>query len=150
MTKAERETLKAEFVTGDYRTLKEFAEKKDISYSEIRKVSSQDNWVRTKREHEEQIAHKTCAKAVQKRVEDGLRNVTVRQDKTLSATERIREVATALLSKPGITAKEVNAIASALYRVNEIERGILIGTESASENGGLEIIISDCSEVGSE
>ena len=32
MTKAERETLKAEYITGDYRTLKEFAEAKGLSY----------------------------------------------------------------------------------------------------------------------
>ena len=33
MTKAEREALKAEFIAGDYRTIKEFAEEKGIAYT---------------------------------------------------------------------------------------------------------------------
>lgn len=41
MTKAEREALKAEFITGDYRTIKEFAEEKGIEYnSTFRKMAS--------------------------------------------------------------------------------------------------------------
>lgn len=60
MTKAEREALKAEFITGDYRTIKEFAEAKGIEYnSTFRKMTSLERWTKDKNEHLEQIYKKT-------------------------------------------------------------------------------------------
>lgn len=124
MTKAEREALKAEFITGDYRTIKEFAERKGISYNTLRKIGSVDGWLDTKLAHEAQISKEICTKAQEKRVEDALRDATARQNKTLEATSLVREKALKLLGTAK-SAKEVNAIASALYRINEIERGLL-------------------------
>ena len=124
MTKAEREALKAEFITGDYRTIKEFAERKGISYNTLRKIGSVDGWLDTKLAHEAQISKEICTKAQEKRVEDALRDATARQNKTLEATALVREKALKLLGTAK-SAKEVNAIASALYRINEIERGLL-------------------------
>lgn len=125
MTKAEREALKAEFITGDYRTIKEFAEAKGIEYnSTFRKMASLERWTKDKNEHLEQIYKKTVKKHEQKRVEEALRDATARQNKTLEATSLVREKALKLLGTAK-SAKEVNAIASALYRINEIERGLL-------------------------
>lgn len=124
MTKAEREALKAEFITGDYRTIKEFAERKGISYNTLRKIGSVDGWLGSKLAHEAQISKELCTKAQEKRVEDALRDATARQNKTLEATALVREKALKLLGTAK-SAKEVNAIASALYRINEIERGLL-------------------------
>ena len=124
MTKAEREALKAEFITGDYRTIKEFAERKGISYNTLRKIGSVDGWLGSKLAHEAQISKELCTKAQEKRVEDALRDATARQNKTLEATSLVREKALKLLGTAK-SAKEVNAIASALYRINEIERGLL-------------------------
>lgn len=151
MTKAEREALKAEFVTGDYRTLKEFATAKSLPYGEIRKASFQDDWLGTKKEHEEQIANKTIKKAEQKRVDDNVRNIAHRQDETLNIANSIKAVAIRLLKNPKLTAKETNSLASALYRVNEIEKGILLGKEDVSTEGIQPIIqILDCSKDGDD
>ena len=80
MTKAEREALKAEFITGDYRTIKEFAERKGISYNTLRKIGSVDGWLGSKLAHEAQISKELCTKAQEKRVEDALRDATARQN----------------------------------------------------------------------
>ena len=110
---------------GDYRTIKEFAEAKGIEYnSTFRKMASLERWTKDKNEHLEQIYKKTVKKHEQKRVEDALRDATARQNKTLEATSLVREKALKLLGTAK-SAKEVNAIASALYRINEIERGLL-------------------------
>ena len=53
-----------------------------------------------------------------------LRDATARKNKALEATSLVREKALKLLGTAK-SAKEVNAIASALYRINEIERGLL-------------------------
>ena len=120
MTKAERETYKAEFVTGDYRTLKEFAEAKGIAYGLTRQIAMEDKWHATKREH---------------------------IDETLKVSSKLREVADKLISKPNITAKEVNALASAIYRIKEVEGALLNFGQSDRDTGvDVHIHIADCSE----
>ena len=140
MTKAEREALKAEFITGDYRTIKEFAEAKGIEYnSTFRKMASLERWTKDKNEHLEQIYKKTVKKHEQKRVEDALRDATVRQNKTLEATALVRDKALKLLGTAK-SVKEVNAIASALYRINEIERGLLNYDKGSGEDAKSRLI----------
>ncbi len=125
MTKAEREALKAEFIAGDYRTIKEFAEEKGIAYTgNFRNNVARENWWKDKQAHAKRVQSTIVAKAEAKRVEDALRDATVRQNKTLEATALVRDKALKLLGTAK-SAKEVNAIASALYRINEIERGLL-------------------------
>lgn len=150
MTKAEREALKAEFVTGDYRTLKEFCEAKGIAYNgSFRTIAGKEHWVQDKIGHCRQIKDNSVAKSEQKRVEENVRDVTARQDETLTIANSIKSVAMRLLKNPKLTAKEANALASALYRVNEIERGILIGRENVSSDGIQPIIqILDCAKDG--
>ena len=121
MTKAERETYKAEFVTGNYRTLKEFAKAKGIAYSEVQKVSAQDKWMFAKRKNAEEIGKKTVEQNQQKRVQTAQGRI----DETLEISSKLRNVADRLISKPDITAKEVNALASALYRIKEVEAALL-------------------------
>lgn len=153
MTKAEREALKAEFIAGDYRTIKEFAEEKGIAYTgNFRNNVAKENWWKDKQAHAKRVQSTIVAKAEAKRVENALRDATVRQDETLKATSLVREKALNLL-KTAKSAKEVNAIASALYRVNEIERGLLnYDKDGDTDNKGLQPIINimDCSKGGED
>lgn len=143
MTKAERETYKAEFVTGDYRTLKEFAEAKGIAYGLTRQIAMEDKWHETKREHAKQIADKMQSKDQEKRIQSAQERI----DETLKVSSKLREVADKLISKPNITAKEVNALASAIYRIKEVEGALLNFGQSDRDTGvDVHIHIADCSE----
>lgn len=73
------------------------------------------------------------AKVEAKRVEDALRDAIARQNATLKATALVRDKALKLLGAAR-SAKEVNAIASALYRINEIERGLLNYDKGSGED----------------
>lgn len=143
MTKAERDALKAEFIAGDYRTIKEFAEEKGIAYTgNFRNNVAKENWWKDKQAHDKRIQSTIVAKAEAKRVENALRDATARQNKTLEATSLVREKALKLLGTAK-SAKEVNAIASALYRINEIERGLLNydkGNTDEAKNRLVEVI----------
>lgn len=143
MTKAERETYKAEFVTGDYRTLKEFAEAKGISYSEVQKASMNDKWMEAKRKNAEEIGRRTVEIGQEKRIQSAQERI----DETLKVSSKLREVADKLISKPDITAKEVNALASAIYRIKEVEGALLNFGQSDRDSGvDVHIHIADCSE----
>lgn len=147
MTKAERETYKAEFVTGDYRTLKEFAEAKGLAYSEVQKVSAQDKWMEAKRKNAEEIARKTVELGQQKSLESAQERI----DKTLEVSSQLRDVVERLISKPNITAKEANALASALYRIKEVEGALLNFGQSDKDMGiDVHIHIADCSDDGGD
>lgn len=153
MTKAEREALKAEFIAGDYRTIKEFAEEKGIAYTgNFRNDVAREHWWKDKQAHAKRVQSAIVAKAEAKRVENALRDATVRQDETLKATSLVREKALNLL-ETAKSAKEVNAIASALYRINEIERGLLnYDKDGNTDSKGLQPIINimDCSKDGED
>ena len=131
MTKAERETLKAEYITGDYRTLKEFAEKKGLNYLQLRKIAAADNWTANKVEHSAQIANNIRTIDQEKRIEQGLRNLENRQDENLDIIKRIKSEV--IKNIKGASAKDLNALSSALYRLAEIETNILTVDKSTSE-----------------
>ncbi len=146
MTKAERETLKAEYITGDYRTLKEFAEKKGLNYKDVRNFSAAENWHRDKIEHNRQIADNIVTNSQEKRIEEGLRNLEQRQDKNL---ELISNIKTRIAKKIGSAdAKELNALSSALYRCAEIESNILGISFGDDGDTVVNISIQDCSKDG--
>ena len=147
MTKAEKETYKAEFVTGDYRTLKEFAEAKELAYSEVQKVSAQDKWMEAKRKNAEEIARKTVELGQQKRIQSAQERI----DETLEVSSKLRAKADALLAKPDISAKELNALASALYRLKEVESDLLnFGQNDRDLGVDVHINIADCSVEGGD
>lgn len=56
-----------------------------------------------------------------------------------------------LISKPNITAKEANALASALYRIKEVEGALLNFGQSDKDMGiDVHIHIADCSDDGGD
>ena len=58
MTKAEREACKAEFITGNYRTLTEYADAHGYSRTYIREIAADDAWLADREKHNKQITHK--------------------------------------------------------------------------------------------
>ncbi|WAM35597.1 hypothetical protein [Caldicellulosiruptor acetigenus] len=61
------ESLKREFLTGDYRTLKEFAEAKNISYGLLRNKAK--GWTQEKRQVERTKSKLIVEKTLQKQIE---------------------------------------------------------------------------------
>ena len=153
MTKAERDALKAEFIAGDYRTIKEFAEAKGIAYTgNFRNDVAREHWWKDKQAHAKRVQSAIVAKAEAKRVEDGLRDITTRQNKTLDVIAKIRDKAEKIIVSGNVSAKEINALASAMFRVNEIEKGILFDKDGNTDSKGLQPIINimDCSKGGDD
>lgn len=131
MTKAERETLKAEYITGDYRTLKEFAEAKGLNYYTLRLEAGKDKWNETKRQHNKQIATELQTADIEKRVQDGIHSLEERNNKSLEIAQTLKG---AILSRLGSAdARDLNALCSALYRLVEIESNLLSVDKSKSE-----------------
>lgn len=131
MTKAERETLKAEFITGDYRTLKEFAEAKGLSYQDVKNYAFKEKWNEAKVEHNKRIADEIITASEKKKAQDGLEQLEERNSTSLEAAKRLK---TALLLKiEEADAKELNALCSALYRIVEVETNLLATDKSKSE-----------------
>ena len=146
MTKAERETLKAEYITGDYRTLKEFAEAKGLNYKDVRNYSASENWNRDKIKHNRQIADNIVANAQEKKIQDGIDNLQERNNKSLELAKALKSAITSRIEKAD--AKELNALCSALYRLAEIESNILGISFGDDDNTTVNISIMDCSKDG--
>ena len=146
MTKAERETLKAEYITGDYRTLKEFAEAKGLCYQDIRNFAAKEKWTAAKVEHSRQIANDIITGTAEKKAQDGIQQLEERNNTSLEAAKLLKA---ALLKKIGqADAKELNALCSALYRIVEVETNLLGVGGSDSDLEPIKIIIADCSKDG--
>ena len=131
MTKAERETLKAEYITGDYRTLKEFAQAKGLSYQDVKNFAYREKWNEAKVEHNKRVADKIITASIEKKAQDGFEQPEERNSASLEAAKRLK---TALLQKiEEADAKELNALCSALYRIVEVETNLLSSDKSKSE-----------------
>lgn len=146
MTKAERETLKAEYITGDYRTLKEFAEKKGLSYQLIKNYAMQDKWTPAKIEHSKQIANDIITGDKEKKTQDGIDNLQERNNKSLELAKALKSAITSRIETAD--AKDLNALCSALYRLAEIESNILGISFGDDGDTVVNISIQDCTKDG--
>lgn len=146
MTKAERETLKAEYITGDYRTLKEFAEKKGLCYQDVKNYAYIEKWNAAKVEHNKRVADEILTASKEKCIEEGLRNLEQRQDKNLELISDIKSQIAKKIAKAD--AKELNALSSALYRCAEIESNILGLSFGDDGDTVVNISIQDCTKDG--
>lgn len=115
-----REEQRTKYITGNYTDLHDFANKEGLNYGTVRKYAGPEKWNEQRKEHREQIVVKTVAKAQENAVADA----KTRQSETLNVCGLVRDKVIGLLTSCK-DAKSVNALASALYRVNEIESGLL-------------------------
>lgn len=137
----DKEYLKVKFVSGDYKSLKDFAEKERISYGYIQQLAAQGKWREEKTKKNAEIAQKL----EEKHVEDKTQEFSMRRNDTLALVNKAKRKAEEMLGKVTF-AKELNAIVSALYRCNEIENNLL-----ESKSGGAAVrIIDDIKGDGQE
>ena len=141
MTKAERETYKAEFITGNYRTLKEFAEAKGEDYSTLRGYAK--GWRKAKEEHSKQIADNLLTHDQEKRVATAQERKSATLDVCALLRKKIEETA----NKEDLTASDINALASACYRLKEVESDLLgydRQDDSSTDKVIVNINVEDC------
>lgn len=147
MTKAERETYKAEFITGDYRTLKEFAEVKGEDYNTLRGYAK--GWIKAKEQHLKQIADKVLTQDQEKRVA----TAQERKNATLDVCDLLRKKIEEIANKINLSASDINALASACYRLKEIESDLLGYNRQAdneTDKVTVNVIIEDCEGSSNE
>lgn len=122
-----REEQMLDYITGEYKNLGEFARKHNISYNYLRSYGR--TWNERKRKYIEQKREAVCGAAIKNTEEE----ILSRNNATLDVCRKIREKANAIIS--GVkSGKELNAMASAMYRVNEVELKILTGQKTGNDS----------------
>lgn len=125
----DKEALKAKFVSGDFKTLREFADSEGVSLSYVQKISASEAWFEAREKQRAIVAEKIKAESVERSVE----NFYEKRRTTLGIINRLKQRAEELLEKKSCDAKDLNALASAIYRCNEVERGLIPETQSMSD-----------------
>lgn len=125
----DKEALKAKFVSGDFKTLREFADGEGVSLSYVQKISASEAWFEAREKQRAIVAEKIKAESVERSVE----NFYEKRRTTLGIINRLKQRAEELLEKKSCDAKDLNALASAIYRCNEVERGLIPETQSTSD-----------------
>lgn len=123
------EYYKELFVAGDYRSLKEFSQEHNLEYTYVQKMSARDKWFAERTKRKAEAAEKIKAESVERSVE----NFYEKRRTTLSLINRLKQRAEEILEKKSCDAKDLNALASAIYRCNEVERGLIPETQSTSD-----------------
>lgn len=128
MTKAERETLKAEYITGDYRTLKEFAEAKGLSYKELGNIAGAEKW----RDQRHEYLKKTSGKLVEKTGEKLTKTLAERNQSKLDAFVQIENKLLQMI-KDAKNSAQLESILRAFKNIHEMEEDILAIDKSKTE-----------------
>lgn len=139
----DRERLKAKFAAGDYKSLRDFAEREGVSLSYVQKLSASDAWYEARAQLDEVVAQKIKDAGIERSVESFYEKRRV----TLGIISRLKERADEILDKKSCDAKDLNALASAIYRCNEVERGLMPETQSTSD---LDKLISEIRDAARE
>lgn len=133
MTKNEREQFKAEFIVSDCTSIREFCRSKGINWQSIKNYCAKEKWIEQKNEHIRTVSEQVMNADLENRTKEAVRNIEIRQNDTLNATQRAKDLFYKLITQPNLEAKDLNALASALYRINEIEATILNGNKVNKE-----------------
>lgn len=127
----DREYYKTLFVNGDYKSVKEFCEKIGLRYKSAQKYCAEDKWFAAKRERNIELSKSL----EQKKQEIVLASLTERTNDTLALIGLLKLGIRTWIDKNSNnpSAKDLNSIGSAIYRVNEVERG-LMGAEASTND----------------
>ena len=147
MTKAERETLKAEYITGDYRTLKEFAEAKGLSYQEIRNIAGSEKWRQARNNQAQQNADKIVSKAGMQTVNETVRSLADRNKSKLDAFTLAEKKLYGFLNDAK-NSNQIESVLRAFRNIHEMEEDILGFSTTHTDNVSVNISIADCSKDG--
>lgn len=136
----DKEALKAKFVSGDFKTLREFADSEGVSLSYVQKISASEAWFEAREKQRAIVAEKIKAESVERSVE----NFYEKRRTTLGIINRLKQRAEELLEKKSCDAKDLNALASAIYRCNEVEASLLDINSGDDKGVSIKINIADC------
>lgn len=129
MTKAEREACKAEFITGNYRTLAEYADAHGYSRRYIREIGAADKWLDDKAKHQRQIARKLLAQDQKEATNTLTARREMMEDIKSTLLKRVQEK----LSEATLTANEMNLLANAVVKIDTMDSGAIETADSERE-----------------
>ena len=129
MTKAEREACKAEFITGNYRTLAEYADAHGYSRRYIREIGAADKWLDDKAKHQRQIAGKLLAQDKK----DATNTLTARREMMEDIKSTLLKRVQEKLSEATLTANEMNLLANAVVKIDTMDSGAIETADSERE-----------------
>ena len=90
MAKYNWNKLKIAFINGNYKSLKDFAEKKNISYKTLQQ--SAVGWVKEKQEKERKKTEKIQEEVYARQTEQEISRILSRNDRVLEAEDKLLEV----------------------------------------------------------
>ena len=129
MTKAEREACKAEFITGNYRTLAEYADAPGYSRRNIREIEEADKWLDDKAKHQRQIASTLLAQDKK----DAINTLTARREMMEDIKSTLLKRVQEKLSEATLTANEMNLLANAVVKIDTMDSGAIETADSERE-----------------
>ena len=129
MTKAEREACKAELITGNYRTLTEYADAHGYSRRYIREIGAADKWLDDKAKHQRQIARKLLAQDQKEATNTLTARREMMEDIKSTLLKRVQEK----LSEATLTANEMNLLANAVVKIDTMDSGAIETADSERE-----------------
>ncbi len=97
MAKHNWSKLKIAFINGNYKSLKDFAEKRNISYKTLQQRAV--GWVKEKQEREREKIKKIQEEVCERQVEREIARILSRNDRVLSAEDKMLEVYESLDTK---------------------------------------------------
>lgn len=140
----DKEFLKTKFVTGSYESLRDFAEKEGLSYSSVQNLSARYKWLAEKRERNKELAKEIDEKTRKEYAEQ----FGERRSETLDIVAKLKKRINKMIDT-AYSAKEINALASAIYRANEVENNLMSDNGTVAE-GVVQIIDDIKKEVAEE
>ena len=129
MTKAEREACKAEFITGNYRTLTEYADAHGYSRTYIREIAAEDTWLADREKHNKQITHKLLTQHQKEAINTLTARREMMEDIKSTLLKRVQEK----LAEATLTANEMNLLANAVVKIDTMDSGAIETADSERE-----------------
>ena len=129
MTKDEREACKAEFITGNYRTLAEYADAHGYSRTYIREIAADDAWLADREKHNKQITHKLLTQHKKEAINTLTARREMMEDIKSTLLKRVQEK----LSEATLTANEMNLLANAVVKIDTMDSGAIETADSERE-----------------
>ena len=129
MTKAEREACKAEFITGNYRTLTEYADAHGYSRRYISEIGAADKWLADQTTHQRPIAGKLLAQDKKEAINTLTARREMMEDIKSTLLKRVQEK----LSEATLTANEMNLLANAVVKIDTMDSGAIETADSERE-----------------
>lgn len=135
MAKYNWSKLKTKYITGGYKSLKDFADKEGIPYNQLRKNSA--GWVKEKGTKEEQKGYKITEKIIEKQIESEAQlNL-----KHYALWEMFVKKLASKAKNPLLEAKDIKALADVLEKAQKGQRlaaGLKDENDTKDNGSGLE------------